>query len=181
MEKENEVDETTNSSVEDNNEEEISSDENTENVGQESDLSEELERERQARQQLTARAKKAEAEAKSLREKYESQKKDEEEAKSKTQETSPDIDERILKAQGMPDELLKELKVIAQVRGVDLMDAQKDSVFQVIKTDYERKQKSEEASLGASKGSGQAKPKKDFTTPGLTAEEHKELWKKSQS
>jgi hypothetical protein len=165
MEDKTQVDETINSS----------SDENTEeNTGE--NLAEELERERQARQQLTARAKKAEEEARSLREKYEALNKEKEDPKP-TQTASPDVEELILKSQGMSSDLLKELKVIAQVRGVSLIDAQSDPIFATLKENYEKEKKSSEASLGASKGSGQVKPKKDFNTPGLSRDEHREMFK----
>lgn len=137
-----------------------------------SDLAEQLELERKAKQQLTARAKKAEARLKEVEEKYKSST---ETAEEKT--ASPDVDERVLKANGMSDDLLKELKAVAQVRGVGLIEAQADPVFQGIKENYEKETKAKEASLGASKGSGQAKPKKSFTTPNLSRDEHKELFK----
>ncbi len=173
MEKEEWVDEATNSSEE----EESQEDSTQEEQGQEPDLSQELERERQARQQLTARAKRAEEEAKALREKYESLNEKKAETEAKAQPASPDVDERVLKAQGMPDDLLKELKAISQVRGVPLIDAQSDPLFAAVKAEYERNQKASEASLGASKGSGQPKPKVDFTTPGLSREDHRKLFK----
>lgn len=159
-----EVDETTSSSGDENTEE---------NTGDESDLAEELERERQARQQLTARAKKAEEDLKALRAQMSSEKPEE---KPETQ-SAPDVDERILKANGMPDELLRELKVVAQVRGVGLIEAQSDPIFSSLKDKYEKEQKASEAALGASKGSGQAKKKVDLKTPGLSREEHKALAK----
>jgi len=165
MEDETQVDETISSS----------SDENTEENTGDENLAEELERERQARQQLTARAKKAEEEARSLREKYEALNKEKE--TQPTQTASPDVEELILKSQGMSSDLLKELKVIAQVRGVSLIDAQSDPIFATLKENYEKEKKSSEASLGASKGSGQVKPKKDFSTPGLSRDEHREMFK----
>lgn len=92
---------------------------------------------------------------------------------------SQDVDERILKSQGMPDELLTQLKKVAKFNEVDLITAQKDPMFVAIREKYEQEQRDKEASLGASKGSGGVKPQKDFTTSGLTPEEHKALWKKA--
>jgi hypothetical protein len=117
---------------------------------------------------ILARAKKAEEKAKEVRR-----------PEVQSSPSSPDIDERILKANGMPDELLKDLKAIAQVRGNTLLDAVKDPLFVTLKESYEKEQKVKSASLGASRGSGEAKPKKDATTPGLSREEHKEIYLKS--
>jgi hypothetical protein len=172
MEDETQADETINSSVDENNEEETQEEESQEqSQDDDSDLEAlkaELEKERKARQQLTARAKKAEADLLASKK-----------SQSKTSASaSPDVDERILKANGMSDELLKELKVISKVRGVPLIDAQSDPVFKAIKDNYEKDQASNEASLGASKGSGPSKPKKTPNTPGISRDEHKEMFKK---
>lgn len=88
-----------------------------------------------------------------------------------------EIQATVLRAQGMSDELLKELKVIAKVRGTDLLTAQTDPIFGVIKDRLEAERKASEARLGASRGSQTAKPKKDVSSRGLTDEEHKNLWK----
>lgn len=97
-----------------------------------------------------------------------------------TPDTPPteSVDERILKSQGMSDELLKELKRVARFNEIDLITAQADPMFVAIKAKLEQEQRDKEASLGASKGSGTGKAKKDFTTPGLSSEDHKALWKK---
>lgn len=141
----------------------------------EDSVAEQLEFERKAKQQLTARAKKVEAKYKELEEKY--KKLTENSDNNEASHASPDVDERVLKANGMPDDLLKELKAVAQVRGVGLIEAQADPVFKGIKENYEKETKAKQASLGASRGSNQSKPKKSFQTPGLTREEHKELYK----
>jgi hypothetical protein len=52
-------------------------------------------------------------------------------------------------------------------------------MFVAIKEKYEQEQRDKEAALGASKGSGAGKPKKDLSTPGLSAEEHKKLWRQT--
>jgi hypothetical protein len=76
----------------------------------------------------------------------------------------------------MPEELVKELKVIAQVRGISMIAAQKDSLFVAYKEKYESEKRQQDASLGASRGSGTAKPKKDSTTPNLTRAEHEQMF-----
>jgi hypothetical protein len=138
-------------------------------------LQNELEKERQARQQLTARAKKAEEALKALST-------EEEKKEEKKENASPsNVEEVVLRANGMSDELLKQLKAVAQVRNVSLIDAQKDELFVAIKEKYEQEQKVKDASLGASKGSGQQKAKKTFNTPGLSPEDHKKLWQQNRN
>lgn len=118
---------------------------------------------------LLARAKKAEALAKGKR----------------TDLTTPDVsasehvDERILVANGMSTDLLKELRRVARFTETDLISAQTDPMFIAIKERYEKEQRDKDAALGASKGSGQGKSRKDLTTPGLTADEHKKLWQRT--
>jgi len=94
---------------------------------------------------------------------------------------SENVDERILKSQGVDDELMKELKRVARFNEQDLFTAQKDPMFLAIQERIERERADKAASLGASKGSGQGKPRKDVSSPGLTAEEHKRLWKQRVS
>jgi len=171
MENEEKVDETTTSSDEEEAVVEEDESEDSTDASELEALQAEVERERTARQQLTARAKKAEDELRALKEASKVSKSE------SPQPASPDVDERVLKAQGMPDDLLKELKVVAQARGVSLIDAVNDPVFAVIKGDYEKKQRADDASLGASKGAVKTKPKKDFRTPNLSRDEHKEMFK----
>jgi hypothetical protein len=123
--------------------------------------------------QVLARAKKAEAEAKALKPRTV------EAPKTETSPSSPsDVAEVVLKAQGMEPELLKELKAISQLRKVDLIDAQNDPLFKAVKENFEKEKKEKAASLGASRGSGQAKEKVTTRKPDLSREEHMELAKK---
>lgn len=107
---------------------------------------------------LYERAKNAEADLKAL--------------KGTAQQASPNVEETVLLANGMPEELMVELKAVAAVRKVSLLKAQADPIFVAVKEKFEKDQKREEASLPASRGSGAMKVKKDFTTPGLSREEH---------
>lgn len=86
-----------------------------------------------------------------------------------------DVDERILQANGMPDELLSQLKDVAALRKVGLIEAQKDPLFVAAKEQFEKSEKSRAASMPPSRGSGSFKPPKTLATPGLTKEEHKAL------
>jgi hypothetical protein len=90
-----------------------------------------------------------------------------------------DVDERILLAGGMSEDLLNELKAIAQVRKVDLLTAQNDSIFVAVKEQFEKDKRRKEASLGASRGAPASKAPKKASTPGLTREEHMRLAKEA--
>jgi hypothetical protein len=94
-----------------------------------------------------------------------------------TASPSIDVDERILKAQGMSDALLQQLKDVATLRKISLIDAQKDVLFVAVKSDYEKKEKSKAASVGASRGSGNIPVQKTLNTAGLTRDEHRALVK----
>lgn len=111
--------------------------------------------------ELHGRATKAEADLKALR--------------ASTPTTSPNVEETVLLANGMPEALLVELKAVAAVRKTSLIKAQADPIFVAVKDKFEKDLKRENASLPAARGSGVTKPKKDFKTPGLTRDEHREM------
>jgi hypothetical protein len=136
-----------------------------------SKLEAEIEKQREIAENQRIRAEKAEAKAKAVRTS----------APKEEKQDTPDVDERILRANGMPDELLKELKAIANARGIDLISAQNDKLFKLAKEDFEREAKQKEASLGSSKGSGNSQAKKSVSSPGLSKEEHKAMWKQMNS
>lgn len=113
-------------------------------------------------------------------------KKERAKSKERSDLSSPDvpvnenaIQEQVLKAQGMSVELINVLKTISEDQGVDLITAQQDDYFVFRKEKMEQEARDKEAALGASKGAGAGKPRKDFTTKGLTADEHKAMWKKT--
>jgi len=89
-----------------------------------------------------------------------------------------DVDERILKANGMPDELLTKLKDIAAFRKVNLIDAQKDALFVAEKAQFDKDELSKKASVRSSRGSSVPQAEKTINTPGLTRAEHKALLNK---
>lgn len=80
----------------------------------------------------------------------------------------------------MSDTLLETLKKVAKATGKSILDTQNDEIFIAMKEKAEANEKSAKASVGASRGSGKVTKGKDFSTPGLTPEEHKELWLKEQ-
>lgn len=93
--------------------------------------------------------------------------------------TANDIDTRVLKATGMSDEMLEQLTKVATVTGKSLFEAQSDEIFIALKEKKDAETRAEKARLGASRGSGSVRKEKSLNTPGLTAAEHKELWRNS--
>lgn len=134
-------------------------------------LKEKLAKAEQAKRELTVRAKKAEDALKG--------------APKPTQTISTPSNEQIettvLKAQGMDIDSINYLAKLAKVNGTGLIEAQNDELFLNYKAKKEADVKAQKAKLGASKGSGTIKKEKDLTTPGLTEEERKEIWKSRQS
>lgn len=94
--------------------------------------------------------------------------------------STQNVEETVLKAQGMTDDELAYLKKVATVNGTSLLDARKDELFTTWKEKEEREQAAQKARLGASKGAGSKSQPVTFNTPGLTPEQHKELWKQRQ-
>lgn len=141
-------------------------------------LKKQLEEANEAKRQLTARAKKAEEEAKKYKPKEESQQRTDVNQNTLSKEETELI---VLAGQGLTDpELVNELKALAKVRGKSLIETTNDPIFVALKTAKEEEAKKESARLGAGKGSGTVKKKKDFNTPGLSTEEHKALWKQDR-
>lgn len=124
---------------------------------------------------------KAQAEANKYRRLWEkSQKKPEQKPQATVQApqqpASQNIEETVLLANGMDEELLGQLKKVAAVQGVSLIKAQSDPIFVAVKEKFEQDKKQKEVSLPVSRGSGQMKPKKDFRSPGLSEEEHRKMF-----
>jgi len=102
------------------------------------------------------------------------------EPKQKTLETNfLTREEGILIAKGMDEDALGQLKVIAKGKGVSLLEAEKDPLFTTYFEKVQKEKRSEQAKLGASKGSAYKENKPEFK-PGLTREEHMALWKENQ-
>lgn len=158
-------------------EEEAQEEEATEEVAEEEEVEETSEpvdvRESQEFKDVLARAKKAEAALKDIKSKPEAAPQN----INSDSLSAEDVDTKILQSQGMSEELIGSLKDIAKVKGISILAAQEDEIFKVIKDKAEKADKNAKASLGASKGSGQIKGRKNTTTPNLKAEEHKDMWK----
>lgn len=96
--------------------------------------------------------------------------------KTETKSPSPaNVEETVLRVNGMADELIEELKAVAAVRKTSLIKAQSDPIFVALKEKFEKDQKQKEAGLPASKNAGAAKAQKSFLTPGLSRDEHREM------
>ena len=105
---------------------------------------------------LYARAKQAEAKLK-VAPKVNPPKKD---ISNQTESQFLTREEAILIAKGEDESSLAQLKAISKGKGISLLEAQKDDMFQVWKDKQESESKSKKAKLGASKGSGSQKPEK---------------------
>lgn len=82
-----------------------------------------------------------------------------------------------LSAKYSPEEI-EELDYIAAREGITSSEAEKTTRFKTFREALEREAKAKEASLGASNSSGSRKKAKDFSSSGLSAEEHRKLWEK---
>lgn len=80
-------------------------------------------------------------------------------------------EEAILIAKGLDESALDNLKVIAKGKGISLLEAQKDPMFEAFNAKLEEANKQKKAQLGASKGSGLQRPEKSVAE--MTPEEHK--------
>lgn len=128
--------------------------------------------------QVVARAKKAEAQLKAAKTNQQpTQQNASQTLTNIPSNTTDDIDVKILKAQGIPQDEIDVLRKIAKVNGASVIDAREDNLFKLYKTQKEAQEKAEKARLGASKGSGSVKKEKGLNTPGLSPEEHRQMWR----
>ena len=124
------------------------------------------------------KAKTAKLEAEQLKADLEAERKKNEPPKEEPKAT-PDIsDELRLLAKGLSEEEIEEAKSIALGKKITLTEALKTKSFLLFQADLKEEQKKEAAKLGASHGSGQEGEQTSFT-PGMTAEQHREAWKKA--
>lgn len=122
---------------------------------------------------LFARTKKAEADAKAAK----NQSAPAPVVPAPANPQAPNVEEVVLKAQGMAPELLSQLKDIATLRGTSLLDAQSDPLFVAVKSEFDKAEKSKAAAVGVSRGSGSQKVKPSLATPALSRDDHKALFK----
>ena len=141
--------------------------ENEEEASNEEETSSESEELSTREKQLLARAKKAEAKLKEANAKKPN--------KSNT-ESSLTRQEAILYAKGYTDDEVELANKLSKLEDISVLEAIEDPVF---KTKYEeriKKEKAEQASLGASTGPGHSKPDKPVKE--MTKEEHMNFFNK---
>jgi 3-methyladenine DNA glycosylase AlkC len=125
---------------------------------------------------LEAKLARAEAEANKFRRLYEKSTKPKpvttEAPKDQATPNSGFTIDDYLTDKGVPEELWADLKSVAALKRVSPIKALNDPIFVAVKEKFEKDKRREEASVPASRGAGSVRAKKDFTTPGLTREEH---------
>lgn len=90
-----------------------------------------------------------------------------------------DVEFRILKAQGVDDELLQGMRELAKIRGKSILEVQNDPIIRAMKETKEAETKARLAKLPASRGSAPVRKEKSTTSVGLSEEEHKALWREA--
>ena len=101
------------------------------------------------------------------------------EQKNLLKETNVSAEELKLIARGLSDEDIVQAQVIAKGKGITLPEATKDPMFVAYQDKLKEVQRSEEAKLGASRGSGQVNT--ETFKSGMSREDHKALWQKQNS
>jgi|AntDeeMinimDraft_6_1070357.scaffolds.fasta_scaffold00931_6 hypothetical protein len=127
------------------------------------------------------RAEKAEKKLEELRTRLSSNEDDEQESEKDTLKDDRGgltKDEAKLYARGLSDEEIDKADKIAQVEGISLMEAVDNDIFVTWKEKNDKEEKDQQASIGASKGSGSQKKGKNVSDSGLSTEEHKALARK---
>jgi hypothetical protein len=96
--------------------------------------------------------------------------------------TREEAEEMLLKTSAkLSDEDMDMVKTIAKGKGISLIQATEHTLFKTYQEKVEQERKAEKAKLGVSKGSSISQGKASFTSPGLSEDEHKKLWKESMS
>lgn len=67
-------------------------------------------------------------------------------------------------------------KEVAKLKNVSISEAVSSQMFKLWKQERTEEKRQEKVQMEASRGSGNRGKKKDFSTPGLSPQEHKELW-----
>lgn len=127
------------------------------------------------------RAEIAEAKLKELKNSLstDTEEKEEKEDRKEVVQTGLSREEAILFAKGLSEEEVAKADKIAKVEGISLTEAIGNDMFVAWQKSNEDKIRSEKAQLGTSNGSPKVQAKKDFNTPGLSADDHKALFRKS--
>lgn len=95
--------------------------------------------------------------------------------KPQAPQTPTNVEETVLLANGMSEDLMEKLKAVAAVQKTSLIKAQNDPIFVAVKNQFEKEQKQQAASLPASRGAGAVRASKTFNSPGLSRDEHRKM------
>lgn len=76
-------------------------------------------------------------------------------------------------------EKIESLKEIAKMKGLTMAQASESTMYKLAEREIDQQRSAEKAQLGASRGSGKRATEKTFTTPGLSRDEHKEMFYKT--
>lgn len=160
----------------------VDSSNGTLNESQDSDSSDGSENADEKYLNAKRRAEKAESDKKDLQAKLRALTGDstEEKVQNRTEQTGLSREEAILFARGLTEEAVNQIDKIAKIEGISKLEAAEGDYFKTWKKTQEEKAKSEKAQLGTSKGSPRTPEKKGLSTPGLTRDEHMELFKNNK-
>jgi len=86
---------------------------------------------------------------------------------------------RLIARAGYDDDELDKLRKVAQVEETSLAEAEKSDIFSSWYQKRQQEQKSEQAQMGGSTGSGRQTKEKDVSDPGLSEDEHRKLWEQA--
>ena len=176
----NEEMENLDSETQDNDGDDVTTEE-VEETSSETESSDEYEKARKIAEDQKRRAEKAEEKLKELKAQLEDKKveptKSEGQKETKVSDSQLTKEEAILYARGLSEEEVEKAKAIAKIEGESPLVSAGSDYFKIWKDKEDKKKESQETQLGASRGSIKTQPKKGFTDK-LSADEHKELWKK---
>lgn len=148
--------------------EETTADVETEDTAQ---LKEQLAKKDELNKKLFERAKRAESEAKALKAKATEIK------PTNTQIPNEELQEiRLIATKGLDEEDIQQVRILAKGKGVTLLEAVTDPMFDLYQKDKKERIRKEKAKLGASKGSGPGGSEKNPSQ--MTDAEFKEFWAK---
>lgn len=143
------------------------------------DIQAKLEESENARRKLYTRLKEAESKLKQAPVQKESKK------DIPLQQPNMDRDEiiaiSVLTAKEYSEDEIDYIGKIAKVEGISLLSAEKTDLFQAYKEKRANEIRTQEAKLSASRSGSRSQQQKDFSTPGLTSEEHKRLFMERNS
>lgn len=125
------------------------------------------------------RAEKAEKEKKELEAELALLKKETKPAQeAKPVETGLSEDDILVISRVQDKESIDMIRKVAKLEGITLTEAEQNPLYRSWANQRAEEKRQEQSQMGASKGSGSRKQTKDLSTPRLSEEEHKELWKK---